>query len=691
MEVSLEQVWPEWEIEGSLGSGGYGKVYKAVRRDTGAKAAIKIVSIPKDQFEIQRMTDCGKSVDEIKQELQVKADSVINEIKVMQRLKGANNIVAIEDSVMKEKSNGLGFDIFIRMELLIPLKTHFSRKHITPEDVIKLGCDICSALEVCHKSMPEKRAIIHRDIKPDNILYHKISDSYKVGDFGISRELSNEDSDCTRGTGTANFMAPEVALLKEYDTRADLYSLGLVLYYLLNDQKMPFIAHDTMPVPRESEIALRKRIAGAKLDPPIHSYPQLTAVILKACAYSPADRYSSATEMKSALQRVNASESVSKNPTEAVTSQASAEEIGILGPKPKKHKGIMTAGILALSILAIVLGAKLVLPDITNLFFGHSYVENELSGETSQDIMIDVNKSNDNISDNPTQFGIENDSNITGNDNNTTATNAGENNNKSQKTLESDPITSSAISETENEKVIQPNHTRNNAWEIEFSHPQSGELNRDTANWYKFVTSNNNSVYRIDITRSVEYTHISMPYMYIAIYNNIGIKLYEFMLFTEDKYDFIDLYLESNTEYFIKIYLGSRFQSGDYPGKYNVCVSEMLCDTGKDKNSATDLLINTRNTAIINSTLSNWHVFRVTESGKYRITLHNIDVGCNINISVELPSRSGGGANVANEDNYSWTINVNEGDSVYFEIYSYNKNPIANGQYILTIEKEEKR
>ena len=115
----------------------------------------------------------------------------MNEIKVMQQLKGSANIVSIEDSTLCEKEGSIAYDLFIRMEYLTSLQQHLAEiSPITEEDIIKLGCNICSTLEICHKTTVNKRQIIHRDIKPENILYHELSDSYKLGDFGIARERS---------------------------------------------------------------------------------------------------------------------------------------------------------------------------------------------------------------------------------------------------------------------------------------------------------------------------------------------------------------------------------------------------------------------------------------------------------------------------------------------------------------------
>ncbi|MCR4655916.1 MAG: protein kinase [Lachnospiraceae bacterium] len=93
--------------------------------------------------------------------------------------------------------------------------------------VLKLGVDICSALEIC-----AMKKVIHRDIKPENIFINEFGD-YKLGDFGVARKLENVAGALSQ-KGTYNYMAPEVEKGTSYNETVDLYSLGLVLYRFLN-------------------------------------------------------------------------------------------------------------------------------------------------------------------------------------------------------------------------------------------------------------------------------------------------------------------------------------------------------------------------------------------------------------------------------------------------------------------------
>ena len=137
--------------------------------------------------------------------------------------------------------------------------------------------------------------IIHRDIKPQNIFVSKYGD-YKLGDFGIAKTVERTSG----GTkiGTYKYMAPEVYNNQPYGTAADLYSLGLVLYWLLNERRMPFL-----PLPPAKlnvgmeESARARRFRGEQLPPPANGSRELKRIVLKACAFDPKERYASAAAM----------------------------------------------------------------------------------------------------------------------------------------------------------------------------------------------------------------------------------------------------------------------------------------------------------------------------------------------------------------------------------------------------------
>lgn len=297
----LKQIWPEWEIEEKpLGKGSFGVVYKAVRRDHNVEsyAAIKVISIPSDSSEVDSLRSEGLDMNATRTYLQGVVNDFVSEIQLMESLKGVQNIVSVEDYKVVEKTGEIGWDIYIRMELLTSFNTYICDKKLTEEEVIKLGCDICTALEIC-----AKRNIIHRDIKPENIFINDFGD-FKLGDFGIARKMENMTSGLSQ-KGTFNYMAPEVANSSEYDARVDTYSLGIVLYRLLNGNRLPFLDTEKQLLnPNERRNAIDRRIRGEELPTPCDASPAMADLILRSCAYDRNMRFASATEMKQALMSV---------------------------------------------------------------------------------------------------------------------------------------------------------------------------------------------------------------------------------------------------------------------------------------------------------------------------------------------------------------------------------------------------
>lgn len=301
LEEKLAGVWPEWQIETQLGKGSYGSVFKAVRRDNNVESysAIKVISIPNDESEVDTLRSEGIDMNGTRTYFKGIVDDFVSEIRLMESLKGIQNIVSVEDYKVIEKESGIGWDIYIRMELLTPFNAYICNNKLTEKDVIKLGIDVCTALEIC-----SQRNIIHRDIKPENIFINDFG-YYKLGDFGIARKLENVTGGLSQ-KGTLNYIAPEVANSSNYDARADIYSLGIVLYRLLNGNKLPFIENDAQlldPMARKS--AVERRIRGERLLPPCEASPEMADLILRACAYLPQSRFASAEEMKKALISVS--------------------------------------------------------------------------------------------------------------------------------------------------------------------------------------------------------------------------------------------------------------------------------------------------------------------------------------------------------------------------------------------------
>lgn len=298
---NIYSVWPEWETVEKIGEGSYGKVYKIRNTSDGfvKYSAMKVIEFPQSEYEVQEYQNMGMDYQSVKAYYEDLRENILGEIRVMESLKTGSNIVVIEDYKCVERTEGIGWTIYIRMELLESLNKCLEReKEFSQREVLKIGKDICRALECC-----EQNHIIHRDIKPDNVFRNPYG-SYKLGDFGIAKQL-----DVTRSVysqkGTSMYMAPEVAKGEHYNKSVDIYSLGIMLYKLLNYGRFPFMpAYPEIIRPGDAEKAMSKRLdEKQRMLAPVQADAQVAFVIAKATAYHAENRYTSARQMREELER----------------------------------------------------------------------------------------------------------------------------------------------------------------------------------------------------------------------------------------------------------------------------------------------------------------------------------------------------------------------------------------------------
>lgn len=301
MNYSDIPVFPGWEIVKEIGQGSFGCVYEIKKTEAygrTAHSAMKHIRIPTSVNEINGYRDEGYDDASITALFKNRMEDITEEFSLMSVLKGTSNIVSYEDHAVIAHDDGIGWDILIRMELLTPLPGYMGTVAMNVEQAaISVGMDICSALVRC-----EKNHIIHRDIKPSNIFVNKDGD-FKLGDFGIAKTADHT----THGTktGTFNYMAPEVYGNRPYGNNVDIYSLGMVLYWILNERRGPFMPlPPQVPKTSDQRIATERRMDGDPLPAPRYGSEGLKTIVLRACAYDPAKRYQSAEDMLRDLERL---------------------------------------------------------------------------------------------------------------------------------------------------------------------------------------------------------------------------------------------------------------------------------------------------------------------------------------------------------------------------------------------------
>jgi eukaryotic-like serine/threonine-protein kinase len=166
---------------------------------------------------------------------------------------------------------------------------------LLPERSLEIIDGVLRALDYSHQA-----GIVHRDIKPGNVMVTRNGD-VKVMDFGIARAMSDAQATMTQTAqviGTAQYLSPEQARGERVDSRSDLYSTGCLLYELLTGRP-PFTGDS--PVAIAYQHVRENPIPPSRVDPDVPAWAD--AIVLKAMAKSPADRYQTAADMRADLQR----------------------------------------------------------------------------------------------------------------------------------------------------------------------------------------------------------------------------------------------------------------------------------------------------------------------------------------------------------------------------------------------------
>ena len=288
-----------YRIERKLGSGGMAEVYLAEDEELGRKVALKILN--------ERHARDEQFVERFKREARNAASL------------SHPHIVRIYDRGQFDET------YYIAMEYLDgpTLKELLVRKGPTPPlTAIKFAREILSALAEAHR-----HDIVHRDIKPHNVI---VSPDWnvKVTDFGIARSGASQMTEAGSIVGTAQYLSPEQARGKPVDQRSDLYSVGIVLYEMLTG---------TVPFTGDAAVEIAMKHLSNIPDPPSTRRegisPDLDAVVMRALAKDPEQRYASADEMDADLARVARGVAVSQQTSETMTQVLADAEATSIVPR----------------------------------------------------------------------------------------------------------------------------------------------------------------------------------------------------------------------------------------------------------------------------------------------------------------------------------------------------------------------
>jgi len=244
---------------------------------------------------------------------------------------------------------------------------------LQPRRALEITADICAAIEFSHR-----HGIIHRDIKPGNVMMTQNA-QVKVMDFGIARALASGATTMTQTSaviGTAQYLSPEQARGEAVDARSDVYAAGCVLFELLCSHP-PFVGDS--PVSVAYQHVREDPRAPSEINPDVN--PDVDAIVLKALAKNPLNRYQSAQEMRADLLRAAAGRPVMATPvlredeTVAMMGQtavtrpinATRPTARVGDPRRRRASAWVLAALSTLGVLAVVaLIAGLILSNQSN-------------------------------------------------------------------------------------------------------------------------------------------------------------------------------------------------------------------------------------------------------------------------------------------------------------------------------------
>ena len=293
------KIWPGWEIKEQIGEGDLGKVFRIERTDAGItrEAALKVIEISGDSNEIKMFRKMGMDEDSILEIYEERKNQLFTSIVRLSCLRTAYGIASVEDFDSFWNEEASSWTILVRSEFLESLDAYGKNKggDLLPEEIAEMGRDIAGSLMTL-----EKEGITTLSVKPSNILRNS-EGSYKLSDAGINEGIGRL---AASKVGTLfSWDAPELVRSGIYDQTSDIYSLGMVMYVLLNGGKRPFMEEGgVLKRWMQFRIANEKRVSGEPLPKPVNGDEELQNIVLKACAPNPPDRYQNALELREALE-----------------------------------------------------------------------------------------------------------------------------------------------------------------------------------------------------------------------------------------------------------------------------------------------------------------------------------------------------------------------------------------------------
>ena len=294
--------------------------YPAMRDDSEKRYIVKKISLPASQVQVDALLLTGvfRDPEAVRAYYEELAQGVCREIRTLNTLSEQRGFVPCDGFQVEAMEDGVGYEVYILSRYRMTLERHTRRNPMTQLGALNLGIDLCAAMAVSREA-----GWLYVDLKPENI-YLFGDQEYRIGDLGFVAMDSLKYASLPDRYRSI-YTAPEVAdAYASLNATMDTYALGLVLYQIYNLGKLPFSGEE------ERKAWLERLAAGEAIEPPVGADEEMGAIITKACAYDPADRWQTPAELGHALisymQRNGAEDIPITAPEEPVEEAITEEE-----------------------------------------------------------------------------------------------------------------------------------------------------------------------------------------------------------------------------------------------------------------------------------------------------------------------------------------------------------------------------
>lgn len=316
----LDGLSVEKEISGHNGCSCYALRHTQTRESF----VVKRISIPESDKQVRALILSGAYSDDaaVHSYYGSVAADIKNELDVGMQLAESGCFAGARSYQIEPKESGIGYDVYILYPKMLSLRSFLTQNAMTGLRAINLGIDLCDALAVCREA-----GYLFENIKPENV-FLTAAGRFLLGDLGLA-----SSQDLQYASVPENYLGayspPELSeITASPNLTIDLYSVGMLLYRIYNGNHGPFEDENT-----GEAMADKLRMTGKPLPTPIYADYELTAIILKACASRPEERFQTPEEMKQALiyymQRNEVSDTLIVPPIVSSTEPIAAEMANI--------------------------------------------------------------------------------------------------------------------------------------------------------------------------------------------------------------------------------------------------------------------------------------------------------------------------------------------------------------------------